>query len=77
MEEYDISTLINNAIDPQLVNENPDIGIFLEIADRMKKNDFFAWKLGTIPVPTTFRPDFITPSDLRNKTNPFACKVSI
>lgn len=38
MDEYDIVTLINNAIDPQLVNENPDIGIFLEVADRMNEN---------------------------------------
>ena len=34
MQEYDIVTLIRNAIDPELVDQNPDIGIFLEIADR-------------------------------------------
>jgi hypothetical protein len=38
MQDYDVFTLIRNAIDPELVNENPDIGLFLEIADRMNES---------------------------------------
>lgn len=38
MEDYDILTLIRNSIDPNIVDDQPDIGIFMEIADRMNDN---------------------------------------
>lgn len=38
MQQYDVGTLIHNAIDPSIVNTNPDLGIFLEVADRMNNS---------------------------------------
>ena len=35
MQAYDVVTLIQNSIDPEIVGTSPDLGIFMEIADRI------------------------------------------
>jgi hypothetical protein len=35
MQGYDIITLVQNCIDPAIVGKNPEIGLFLEVADKI------------------------------------------
>jgi hypothetical protein len=35
MQGYDVVTLIQNSIDPSIVGTNPDLGLFMEVADKI------------------------------------------
>lgn len=35
MQAYDVVTLVANSIDPDIVGNNPDLGLFLEVADKI------------------------------------------
>jgi hypothetical protein len=35
MQAYDVVTLIQNSIDPSIVGANPDLGLFMEVADKI------------------------------------------